>query len=86
MTMMTTTIESDRRDGDAVAVAGVTPASVPRHEVNGAPPCRCGRPAQPYVDDVDRRMSSHRTAAGHVVYYRCECGRPRFAHVRWTDS
>lgn len=81
--MMTTTIEIDRRD--TAGVAGVTPAGVACHDAIHAPRCRCGRPAQPYVDDLDRRMSCHRTAAGHVVYYRCECGRPRFAHRRWTD-
>lgn len=50
-----------------------------------APVCRCGREAHPDVDDPERHLSTHRTVAGHVVYYRCSCGRPRFAHLRWVE-
>ncbi len=86
--MMTATIEAGRRLLDKVDDVDdpvlPEPATETRLEVECAPRCRCGRAAEPYVDDPDRRMSSHRTAEGHVVYYRCECGHPRFAHLRWT--
>jgi hypothetical protein len=33
--------------------------------------------------DPSRRISSHRTSQGHVVYYRCDCGGTHMAMFRW---
>ncbi len=44
--------------------------------------CVCGEAAPPAVTDPSHLISSHRTSQGHVVYYRCGCGRPRVALVR----
>lgn len=38
------------------------------------------------VSDVSRRVSSHRTSQGHVVYYRCDCGVTHMALVRWSTE
>jgi len=34
--------------------------------------------------DPVRRISSHRTSVGHVIYYRCFCGHTRLKLWRWT--
>ena len=33
--------------------------------------------------DPTRRISSHRTSQGHVVYYRCDCGATHMSILRW---
>jgi hypothetical protein len=33
--------------------------------------------------DPSRRISSHRTSQGHVVYYRCDCGGTHMSMLRW---
>jgi hypothetical protein len=33
--------------------------------------------------DQSRRISSHRTSQGHVVYYRCDCGATHMSVLRW---
>ena len=81
--MMATTIDSARQLIDVVRED--TSPTTSRLVIEYTSSCRCGRPAHPDVDDPDRRVSSHRTAAGHVVYFRCGCGRQRFAHARWTS-
>jgi hypothetical protein len=46
-----------------------------------APACAC-RGGTAAAADPSRRMSTHRTSRGHVVYYRCYCGRPGAALMR----
>jgi hypothetical protein len=36
------------------------------------------------MSDPSRRVSSHRTSQGHVVYYRCDCGVTRLGLMRWS--
>lgn len=38
------------------------------------------------VSDISRRVSSHRTLHGHVVYYRCDCGVTHMAMLRWSTE
>ena len=38
------------------------------------------------VSDPSRRISSHRTSHGHVVYYRCDCGIAQLALMRWSNA
>ena len=45
--------------------------------------CRCDRP-DTAISDPSRRISSHRTSQGHVVYYRCDCGVTRLGLMRWS--
>ena len=47
--------------------------------------CQCTSP-HAGVSDLSRRVSSHRTSQGHVVYYRCDCGVTHMALVRWTTE
>jgi hypothetical protein len=41
--------------------------------------CDCASHQVRALADPARRMSSHRTSLGHVVYYRCYCDRPGVA-------
>ena len=45
--------------------------------------CVCGSDLERAASDRARRVSTHRTSVGHVVYYRCYCGHPGVALVRW---
>ena len=36
--------------------------------------------------DQARRVSSHRTSQGHVVYYRCDCGAMHVSMLRWRQE
>lgn len=47
--------------------------------------CQCAS-RHDRVSDLSRRVSSHRTSQGHVVYYRCDCGVIHMALVRWTTE
>jgi len=46
--------------------------------------CRCdlGRDAS----DPARRLSSHRTSKGRVVYFRCGCGAVHLKILRWASN
>jgi hypothetical protein len=47
--------------------------------------CTCGAPRPQETPGPNRVISSHRTSLGHVVYYRCDCGRPLVTLVRrWS--
>ncbi len=74
----------DKRRADAPVVAA--PVSESHLAVANAMTCECGLSAVRAASDPRQRISSHRTTAGHVVYYRCECGRPRIAVMRWTTD
>lgn len=91
--MMNIDAVDDTRRGAGAAVAA--PAEVAREECTSASghrrlaplttsTCQCGRSTTDAAQDVSRRVSSHRTASGRVVYFRCECGRVAMAEVRWT--
>lgn len=69
-------------DSAAVSAPVVGERARRRLVAGDSPQCSCGRPAAPH--DPGRRISSHRTADGYAIYYRCECGRPRVAHMRWA--
>lgn len=44
--------------------------------------CDCEARRDEAAADPERRISAHRTSRGHVVYYRCYCGRPGVAIIR----
>jgi hypothetical protein len=39
--------------------------------------CACGSERERAASDPACRISVHNTSRGHVVYYRCYCGRPQ---------
>jgi hypothetical protein len=43
--------------------------------------CRCEQLGDGAAADPAQRLSTHRTSQGHVIYYRCYCGRPSVALV-----
>jgi hypothetical protein len=43
----------------------------------------CGCDHEHAAADPERRISTHRTSLGHVIYYRCDCGVARIALRRW---
>jgi hypothetical protein len=38
------------------------------------------------VADASRRISTHATSQGRVIYFRCTCGCPQVAVVRWQPQ
>jgi hypothetical protein len=56
----------------AVGSAHAKRVIVPNHHA----PHGCDEVAEVARRDPNRRLSTHRTSQGAVVYYRCYCGRP----------
>lgn len=80
--LMDQILDKETADGPVVAA----PASASHLAVADTMNCECGSSAVRAASDPRRRISSHRTTEGHVVYYRCECGRPKITVMRWTTD
>jgi hypothetical protein len=49
-------------------------------------PAECTCDQDRAAADPQRRLSSHRTSLGHVIYYRCDCGATRVKLWRWPRA
>src|SRR5215207_10106150 len=48
--------------------------------------CTCGADIGTSVADSSRRISTHASSQGSVIYFRCTCGRPQVAVVRMLSQ